>query len=249
MNIIKNILIISTLHSCGITSAGLTASSCTILQASAHYGFIKSKLDNCFDISISKLNNMIVYSNNLSITGLKFFYKNGTSESFIETTEYINKYTVNLENKQITGVNVTSGLGIQSLKFQLYDQFTQTFNYTLEMGMSNGCFSYLNKSFMHSNYFLIDRIRGCIDNKSLSYFPYLSFEYTFSNCLLKTTTTTSTTTSKTTTTTTSTTTSKTTTTTTSTTTTSTTTTSTRTRTVDSYICGSQLNTNNGNFCY
>ena len=118
----------------------------------------------------------------MSITGLKFIYKNDTHADFLQTNETSSNYTVNLVNTLIIGLEITSGPGIQSLKFELHDMLTSTNYSTFEIGKPSGCYSYLNSKVMHTNYFRIDTLYGCIDNKTNSYLPSLSLEYSFSNC-------------------------------------------------------------------
>ena len=163
-------------------------SSCNVLHAKAHYGLFFQRLENCFDVLISSLKQLIVYSNNNGIRGLKFIYQNDTNDDFLQTNETLKNYTINLVNLLIIGVEVTNDPLLKSLKFHLYDMLLETNFSTFEMGKPSGCYSYLNSSVMHSIHFQIDRIYGCIGNTSYSHLPSLSFEYSFSRCSLISTT-------------------------------------------------------------
>ncbi len=74
--------------------------------------------------------------------------------------------------------------GISGLKFQMYIPATNKTNFTSLLGSPIGCYSYLNSTFMKSNFFRISSIGGCVDNYVQNEFLSLNFQYSFSQCPL-----------------------------------------------------------------
>jgi hypothetical protein len=159
-------------------------SNCLPITAWNYFG---SKPDNgeCFKVLISELDQMIIHTQT-NIIGFTFNFKNGSTQSYNENSGIMNKSVINLKNISMTGVDVYVGEGIEALKLQLYDSLTQNFNSTEIIGNSqNGCFSYFNSSFFKSQSLVIYSIKGCVDNKQLTYFPFLEFIYSFSQCSIQ----------------------------------------------------------------
>ena len=155
-------------------------SNCMPLTAFNRYGTKPD--DQCFEVSISDLNQMIIHSQT-NIIGFTFNFKNGSSQSYNESLGAIINHVIDLNNIYMTGVEIYVGEGIEALKFQLYDSTIQQFNSTEIIGNSQKCFFfYLNSSFLKSQSLVIDSIQGCVDNKQLNYFPFLEFTYSFSQC-------------------------------------------------------------------
>jgi hypothetical protein len=74
--------------------------------------------------------------------------------------------------------------GISGLKFQMYILSTNKTNFTSLMGSTIGCYSYLNSTFMKSNFFKTKSIGGCVNNYFQNEFLSLNFQYSFSQCPL-----------------------------------------------------------------
>jgi hypothetical protein len=159
-------------------------SNCMPITAWNYFGS-KPDIGECFEVLISDLDQMIIHTQ-INIIGFTFNFKNGSTQSYNENSGIMNKSLIDLKNINMTGVDVYVGEGIEALKFQLYDSLTQNFNSTEIIGNSqNGCFSYFNSSFFKSQSLVIDLIKGCVDNKQLTYFPFLEFIYSFSQCLIQ----------------------------------------------------------------
>ncbi len=71
--------------------------------------------------------------------------------------------------------------GINGLQFQVYNSFV---NRKSIMGSTNGCFYFLNSTFMKSKYIKINSISGTVYNKNSQVMPSLGFQYSFSQCLI-----------------------------------------------------------------
>ena len=83
----------------------------------------------------------------------------------------------------MNGVNLKIGAGVESLQFLMVNSSTNHAAFTEMMGnSSSGCLFYLNSSFLNVPCFEINTIYGCVDDKSLSYIPFMAFSYYFSQC-------------------------------------------------------------------
>lgn len=152
-----------------------------VLTASHIFGIKNSS--SCFEVLTSNLKQMIVHTQE-NIVGFTFKFINGTIESYFENPIYLNNYTIDLINLDITSVNVMTGKGIASLQFELYNYTSNNSSMTQQIGQSNGCLSYLNSRFFNSKSLVIKSIQGCFDTNNSTYFPYMAFSYSFSQTTL-----------------------------------------------------------------
>ena len=98
-----------------------------------------------------------------------------------------------MTNSYLTGANVYVGYGVEGLQFQLYDSIANKESSTQIIGNSqSGCFSNFNARFYKAQSLQINLIRGCFDSINLSYFPFLQFSYSLSQCSLQSISTTTT---------------------------------------------------------
>ncbi len=97
-------------------------SNCMPITAWNYFG---SKLDNgdCFEVLIYDLDQMIIHTQ-INIIGFIFNFKNGSTQSYNENSDIMNKSLIDLKNITMTGVDVYVGEGIEALKLQLYDSLT-----------------------------------------------------------------------------------------------------------------------------
>jgi hypothetical protein len=159
----------------------LSTPNCLELTATNYFGFYNS----CFIHAIENLKKMIVFYTSTSVTGISFRLINGQNLSYMTNMGFTKSERIDLINSYLTGVEVWTGnYGISGLKFQLYSPATSKFNFTSLLGSTNGCYSYLNSTFMQSNFFRINSIGGCLDNYVQNEFPSLNFQYSFSQCPL-----------------------------------------------------------------
>ena len=170
---IFNILIIF------LTRLTLAANDCLVIQAKSFYGTYTS--ESCLNIQVSELANMTIHTIS-SIVGFTFTFINGTTQSYIENEGYTSNYTIELINISITGANIYIGNGIEGIQFQLFNSSSNESSLSPTIGQSIGCFSYFNSTSMNVKYLMIDSINGCIQQNNLTYFPYLFFSYSFSQC-------------------------------------------------------------------
>jgi hypothetical protein len=159
----------------------LSTPNCLELMATSYFGFFNS----CFIHAIESLKELIVFYSSTSVTGISFGLINDHNFSYMTNMGFTKSESINLTNSYLTGVEVWTGdFGIGGLKFQIYSPATSKFNFTSLLGSTNGCYSYLNSTFMQSNFFKINSIGGCVDNFVQNEFPSLNFHYSFSQCSL-----------------------------------------------------------------
>ena len=155
--------------------------SCMELMATSYFGVFNS----CFNHAIENLKELFVFYAQTGISGLSFGLINGQNLSYIENRGFTNTEKIDLSNSHLTGVEIwTAENGISGLKFQIYSQDIQRYHFTSLMGSNTGCYSYLNSSFMKTNFFKINSISGCVDDKNSNEFPSINFQYSFSQCPL-----------------------------------------------------------------
>jgi hypothetical protein len=155
--------------------------NCLVLMATNYFGFFNS----CFIHAIESLREMIVFYTNTSVTGISFGLINGQNFSHMTNMDFTNSDRIDLTNTYLVGVEVWTGdNGISGLKFQMYIPATNKTNFSSLLGSTIGCYSYLNSTFMKSNFFRINSIGGCVDNYVQNEFLSLNFQYSFSQCPL-----------------------------------------------------------------
>ena len=155
--------------------------NCLVLMATNYFGFFNS----CFIHAIESLREMIVFYTNTSVTGISFGLINGQNFSHMTNMDFTNSDRIDLTNTYLVGVEVWTGdNGISGLKFQMYIPATNKTDFTSLLGSTIGCYSYLNSTFMKSNFFRINSIGGCVDNYVQNEFLSLNFQYSFSQCPL-----------------------------------------------------------------
>jgi hypothetical protein len=166
-----------------IVNIGSPTPNCLVLQATNFYSASKSTFDpnSCFEVQISDLKEMIVHTQS-SIVGFTFNFNDNTTKSYIENSTELNNFTINLRSIDLIGVNIYIENGVEGLQFQLFDWNLNKKSISQTMGQSSGCLHYLNSSSVKINYFKIDSLRGCVDEKISNYFPFLAFSYSFSQC-------------------------------------------------------------------
>jgi hypothetical protein len=162
-----------------LTRLTLAANECLVIQAKSFYGTYTS--ESCLNIQVSEMANMTIHTIS-SIVGFTFTFINGTSQSYIENEGYTSNYTIELINISITGANIYIGNGIEGIQLQLFNSSSNESSLSPTIGQSIGCFSYFNSTSMNVKYLMIDSINGCIQQNNLTYFPYLFFSYSFSQC-------------------------------------------------------------------
>jgi hypothetical protein len=162
-----------------LTRLTLAENECLVQQAKSFYGTYTS--ESCWNILVSDLAN-ITFHTISSIVGFTFTFNDGSAKSYIENERYTSNYTIELINISITGANIYNGNGIEGLQFQLYNSSSKESTLSPTIGQSIGCFSYYNSTSMNVKYLMIDSINGCIQQNNLTYFPYLFFSYSFSQC-------------------------------------------------------------------
>jgi hypothetical protein len=159
----------------------ISTSNCLVLMATNYFGFFNS----CFIHAIESLREMIVFYTNTSVTGISFGLINGQNFSHMTNMDFTNSDRIDLTNMYLVGVEVWTGdHGISGLKFQMYIPATNKTYFTSLLGSTIGCYSYLNSTFMKSNFFRINSIGGCVDNYVQNEFLSLNFQYSFSQCPL-----------------------------------------------------------------
>jgi hypothetical protein len=159
------------------------AQTCLILQSKNIYGDQIPSFDqnSCFEVQISELNEIIVHTNS-NLVGFTFNFKDGTTQNFMETSGSSNDFRIDLSTSDLIGCKIYLGEGIEGLEFQLYNWNTNQESLSAILGQSSSCFSFFNSSSLNIKYLKIDSIQGCIDKKGSSYFPFLSFAFSFSQC-------------------------------------------------------------------
>ncbi len=94
-----------------------------------------------------------------------------------------NDYVIDLKNVHLTGSTVYIGEnGVEGLQFELYNSTSKNSNSTKIIGYSRSCTSNFNSKFLRANSLVIDSISGCVDDKNLTYFPFIQFTHSFSQC-------------------------------------------------------------------
>jgi hypothetical protein len=163
------------------------AQICSVLQSKNIYGSKRSNFDQnlCFEVQVDDLKEIIVHTN-LNLVGFTFNFKDGTTRNFMETSGSSNDFRIDLSTSDLIGCKIYVGEGIEGLEFQLYDWITNQESSSAVMGQSGGCFSFFNSSSLNIKCLKIDSIQGCIDKNGSSYFPFLSFSYSFSQCPFRT---------------------------------------------------------------
>ena len=129
---------------------------CLELQASNSFGGATE--GNCFKVSLTNLNELIIYTGE-TINGLEFIYKDNSNISFIQNKNLRN--SLNLKNAIITEVDIWVGSGIDGLRFQIYNFSTNSYQNSPEMGKNNSCHFKLNALFLNAQFYRLDSISGC----------------------------------------------------------------------------------------
>jgi hypothetical protein len=150
--------------------------TCPVLSAINRYG--RTRNENCFQISVSKLREIVVYIDRC-VVGFTFKFLNGTILNYFERKTFKRNYKVDLSNnKEMIGVNLKVGIGVESIQFHFNNSIS-----TEMMGESPDDYLFhLNSSFLNSPCFQIHTISGCTDDKNLQYYPFMAFSYYFSLC-------------------------------------------------------------------
>jgi hypothetical protein len=159
------------------------AHNCLVLQSTNVYGDMRSQFDqnSCFDVQIVDLSEVIAHVKS-NIVGFTFNFKDGKSQSFIETSGCTKNIRIDLLTNELIGGHIYVGEGIEGLQFKSHDWSTNQETLHKMMGQSSGCFSSFDSNSLKINFLKIDSIHGCIDKKGSNYFPFLSFSYSFSQC-------------------------------------------------------------------
>jgi hypothetical protein len=161
------------------TRLTLAKNECLVLQAKSFYGTYTSK--SCWNIQVSDLANIKIHTIS-SIVGFTFTFNDGSAQSYIENEKYTSNFTIELINISITGANIYIGNGIEGLQFQLFNSSSNESSLSPTIGKSTGCVSCFNSTSMNVKYLMVDSINGCIKQNNLTYYPYLFFSYSFSQC-------------------------------------------------------------------
>jgi hypothetical protein len=150
--------------------------TCPVLSAINRYG--RTRNGNCFQISVSKLREIVVYTDRC-VVGFTFKFLNGTILNYFERKTFKRNYTVDLtNNKELIGVDLKVGIGVESIQFHFNNSIS-----TEMMGESpDDYLLHLNSSFLNLSCLQIHTISGCIDDKNLQYYPFMAFSYYFSLC-------------------------------------------------------------------
>lgn len=162
-----------------LTRLTLEANECLVLETKNFYGTYTSQ--SCFNILVSDLAKMTIHTIS-SIVGFTFTFINGSTQSYIENERYTSNYTIELINISITSANIYIGNGIEGIQFQFFNSSSNESTLSPTIGQSIGCFSYFNSTSMNVKYLMINSINGCLQQNNLTYFPYLFFSYSFSQC-------------------------------------------------------------------
>jgi hypothetical protein len=152
----------------------ISTPNCLVLMATNYFGFFNS----CFIHAIESLREMIVFYTSSSVTGISFGLINNQNLRYITNMDFTKSERIYLTNTYLVGVEVWTGdYGISGLKFQMYIPATNKTHFTSLLGSTIGCYSYLNSTFMKSNFFRINSIGGCVDNYVQNEFLSLNFQY------------------------------------------------------------------------
>ena len=158
--------------------------NCMPLTASIYFG--SKRVGSCFDVSVSKLKQIIVHTQ-INIVGFTFNFIEGTNESYFENKGIMTDHAIDLNNIYLIGANVYVGEGIEGFKFKFYNLTTKTSNSTQIIGNSqSGCAFYFDSDsrFLKAQSLVITSMKGCVDDKNSTNFPFLEFSYLFSQCPL-----------------------------------------------------------------
>ena len=158
------------------TESKCSNETCPVLSATNKYG--RTRTGKCFQIRVSKLKEIVVYTDQCVI-GFTFKFLNGARSDYFERKTLKSNYTVDLmNNKEMTGVNLKVGIGVESIQFHFNNSIL-----TEMMGNSSDDYLlHLNSSFFNSQCLQIHTISGCVDDRNLEYFPFMAFSYYFSLC-------------------------------------------------------------------
>ena len=155
MNIFRKfsvLLMISTINFYQVFSSP----NCKQLSSSNSFGRSKSGL--FFSHLTDSLNEITIYYTSSGISGLSFGLKNGENMSYMENYSFTEYEKIDLRNVHLIGVDIwVSSIGINGLKFQVYDALTGKNNATSEFGSTAFCHFYLNSTFMKSKYLKINQ--------------------------------------------------------------------------------------------